>query len=93
MKRNLAAMSLLLFGLSVLLWLMLTIFESTLVGISPMAERLITFVLLALPAVVGAVLGVMSLTRKQGQTWLAVTGTTLNTLFALFILILILFAG
>ena len=93
MRRNLASMSLLLFGFSVLVWLMLTVFESALVGISPMAERLITFVLLAVPAAVGAVLGLMSLARKQGHIWLAVAGTALNTLFALFILILILFAG
>jgi hypothetical protein len=86
-------MSLLLFGLSVLVWLMLTVFESALVGMSPMAERLVTFVLLALPALVGAVLGVMSLERKEGQTWLAVAGITLNTLFALFIFMIILFAG
>jgi len=93
MKMSLAGGSLLLFGLSVILLLALTLFESALTGLSIGTERIITFLLLVLPAGVGAVLGAASLTRKQGRAWLAITGILLNTLFALFHFIIILFAG
>jgi hypothetical protein len=93
MKRNLAGMSLLLFGISVLLLIGLTLSEAELLGMSARAERLMTFGLLVLPAGIGAGLGVMSLMRREGRTWLAAAGILLNTLFALFHLMVILFAG
>jgi len=92
-KRSLATVSLIIFGLSVLFLLVWTMSESALVGMSVIAERVVTFALLVLPAAVGAVLGVMSLLRKEGQKGLAITGILLNTLFAAFHLLLVLFAG
>jgi hypothetical protein len=35
----------------------------------------------------------MSLVRREGRAWLAVTLVALNTLFALFHLLIVLFAG
>ena len=93
MKRSLVTGSLLFFGLSVLLQLALTRFESALVGVSPGVERVITLLLLVVPAVIGAVLGAMSIARHEGQTGRAIAGIALNSLFALFHLFLILFAG
>lgn len=93
MKLSLAAGSLLLFGLAVVLLIILTLFESALLGMSPKTERIISLLGLVLPAVVGAALGVMSLTRREGRAGLAIVGIVLNTLFALFHLMVILFAG
>ena len=81
MKRTLATSSLLLFG------------ESAFVGMSTAAERIATLSMLVLPAGIGAVLGVMSLMHKEGRRGLAITGIVLNSLFALFHLALVLFAG
>jgi hypothetical protein len=85
--------SLILFLLSVVFLSAVTLFESALVGIPTGAERLLTFLLLVLPAGTGSVLGAMSLVRREGRAWLAVTLLVLNTLFALFHLMIILFAG
>lgn len=93
MKLKLAVASLILFGLSVVLWVLLTLFESALAGMSLGMERLITFLLLVLPAAIGVLLGVMSLMRKEGRMWLAIVGIVLNGLFGLFQLLVILFAG
>ena len=93
MKRNFAFGSLLLFGLSILFLLALTVFESALAGVGLGAERMISFLFLVLPAMIGVVLGVMSLVRREGQTGLAITAIILNTIFALFHLLIILFAG
>jgi hypothetical protein len=60
---------------------------------STLAERIVTFALLVLPAGLGAVLGVMSLMRREGQNGLAITGILLNTPFAVFHLLIVLFAG
>jgi hypothetical protein len=90
---NLARASVFLFGLSVLLLVVLTGFESALTGMSPVTERLVTFLLLVLPAAVGAGLGVLSLARAEGRVWTAVAGIVSNTLFALFHLMILLFAG
>jgi hypothetical protein len=60
---------------------------------STSAERIVTFALLVLPAGIGAILGIMSLLYREGRAWLAITGIVLNTLFALFHLALVLFAG
>ena len=92
-KASFAAISLLLFGLSTTFWIVLTLGESMLLGLSPQVERLVTFLLLVLPAGIGVLLGVLSLRRKEGQAWMAGTGILLNLLFALFHLMIILFAG
>jgi hypothetical protein len=44
------------------------------------AERLLTFLFLVLPAGTGCVLAAMSLARRQGRAWLAITLVTLNGL-------------
>ena len=93
MKPGLALGSLFLLALSILFLVALTMFESALVRMAPGAERLVTLSLLVLPAVIGAVLGVLSLVRREGRAGLAITGIVLNTLFALFHLALVLFAG
>lgn len=92
-KRSLAAVSLILFGISIVFLIAWTAFESALVGMAAVAERVVTFSLLVLPAGFGAILGVMSLIQREGRTGLAITGILLNTLFALFHLLLVLFAG
>ena len=93
MKRSLAIVSLLLFGLSILFLFAWTVSESAFVGLSASAERIITFALLVLPAGIGAVLGVMSLIQREGKAGLAITGIVFNTLFALFHLLIVVFAG
>lgn len=93
MRLNYAGGSLLLFGLSILFLLMLTVFESALVGMSVSSERLLTFLALVLVPILGVVLGILSLTGKEGRTWLAMIGIVLNGLFALFHLFVVMFAG
>jgi hypothetical protein len=93
MKRSLAGISLLFFGLSVIFWLALTVFEAALVGTPLGTQRVITFFLLVLPAAIGAVLGLTSLLHKEDRVWMAIASTLLNTLFALFHMMIILFAG
>lgn len=93
MKWSFAAGSLFLLGLSIVLLLVLTVFESTLAGLSLNTERVVTFLLLVLPASLGAVLGALSLRRRERQSWLALSGMLLNAIFALFHLVIILFAG
>jgi hypothetical protein len=93
MKANLAASSLLLFGVSLVFFAGVTAFEGALAGVAPPVERVLTFLLLVLPAGIGAVLGVLSLKRKEGRPWIAATGILLNTLFAVFHLMIVGFAG
>ena len=93
MKRNLATGSLLFFGLSMLLLLGMTEFESALVDMSLGMERVITVLLLVVPAVIGTILGVMSIARNEGRTGRAIAGIILNGLFAIFHLLLTFFAG
>ena len=93
MKPGFARNSMLLFGVSVVLLLLMTLLESALTGMSTGAERLVTFLLLVLPAGTGAVLGVLSLVRGEGRQWLAWMGVMLTGLFALFHLMVVLFAG
>ena len=93
MKLSLAAGSWLLLGVSILFLIALTVFESALLGISPAAERILSLLGLVLPPVIGASLGILSLLRREGRVGLAVTGIVLNSLFALFQLAVILFAG
>lgn len=93
MKRSFATASLIVFGLSVLFVLLWTTAESVFAGVPTIVERIATFALLVLPAGIGAVLGVLGLKHKDAQRWLALTGIVLNTLFAAFHLLLVLFAG
>lgn len=93
MQSGYAKTSILLFGLSILLLIAMTAFESALVGTSLGAQRIITFLTLVLPAAVGLIFGIMSIARKEGRTTLAVTGIILNALFALFHLLILSFAG
>lgn len=93
MQPSYARTSLILLGISILLLIALTAFESALVGISTSLERIITFVALVLPAGAGSVLGGMSLARREGKPGLALAGLVLNALLALFHLAIVLFAG
>ena len=93
MKRSLASISLVLFGLSLVFLVLWTFSESSLAGMSDTTERIATFLLLVLPAGVGAILGGMSLARREGQNGRAIAGMSLNTLFALFHLLILFFAG
>jgi hypothetical protein len=93
MNISLGVKSLSLFLLSVLFLILLTLFESSLTGLSLMAERTISLLLLVLPALLGIVFGIMSLVRKESRRWLGILGILLNGLFAAFHLFLLSFAG
>ena len=93
MKSSLAAKSLMLFGLSIVFLVLLTVFESSLLGISDTIERVISALLLIVPGIAGVVLGVLSIQRKEMKNGIAVTGILLNALFALFFTFVLSFAG
>jgi len=93
MNLKLSTLSILFFLLSLLFLLLLTRFESSLTGLSLTAERIISLLLLVVPALAGIVFGVLSILRKESRRWLGVLGTLLNALFALFHLFLLSFAG
>ena len=93
MKLSLGAKSIALFVLSVLFLLLLTVFESSLAGLSLTAERAISALLLVLPAVIGVVFGILSIIRKEPRPWVAILGILLNALFGLFFIFLLSFAG
>ena len=87
------AKSLALFAVSVLFLILITLFESSLSGMSLTAEKLLSALLLILPGVIGIVLGVLSIIRKEASRWMAILGILLNALFALFQIFVISFAG
>jgi len=93
MNLSLGAKSIFMFGLSVIFLILLTLFESSLLGLSIAAERVISLLLLVLPGIVGIVYGVLSIARKELKLWVAILGISLNALFALFHLLVISFAG
>jgi hypothetical protein len=93
MKFSLAGRSMLLFGLCVVILVVMTRAESALGVMSFTAQRIITFLGFVLPAGVGSVLGVMSLVRREDRPWLATAGIVLNGLFAMFHIMIIIFAG
>lgn len=93
MNSSLAGKSLLLFGLSIVFLVLLTLFESSLLGLSDTAERFLSALLLIVPGIIGIVLGALSLQRKERKTGMAVAGILLNALFALFHLFVLSFAG
>lgn len=85
--------SLILFLLSVVFLVLLTLFESSPTALSMTSERLISFLLLVLPGVIGIVLGLMGIARKESRAWIAYIGVLLNALFALFHVFVLSFAG
>jgi hypothetical protein len=93
MNMSLGAKSLALFGVSVLFLILITLFESSLSGMSLSAEKILSALLLVVPAVLGIVLGVLSINRKETIRWMAILGIILNGLFALFQIFVISFAG
>ena len=93
MKLGLGATSLLLFVLSLVFLLLLTWFEPLLLGLSLTAERIISALLLIVPGSIGVVLGGLSLLRKELPRWVAILGVLLNSLFALFQIFVLSFAG
>jgi hypothetical protein len=93
MKLSLGIKSLSLFLVSALFLILLTLFESSLTGLSLTAERTISLLLLVLPAMIGIVFGIMSIVREESGRWIGILGILLNALFALFHLFLLSFAG
>jgi len=93
MNMSLGAKSLALFAVSMLFLILITLFESSLSGMSLIAEKVFSALLLVLPGAVGIVLGVLGLLRKESGRWMAVLGILLNALFALFQIFVISFAG
>lgn len=93
MKLSLGAASISLFVLSIIFLLLLTLFESSFSGLSPTAERIISTLLLVVPSLLGVILGVLGILRKDGRVWLSVIGLILNALFAVFFSFLLSFAG
>ena len=85
--------SLTLFLLSVVSLGGITLFETAMLGLSLGIERLLTFLLLVLPSGIGAVLAALSLKRRERSAWLGSALLALNALFALFHLMVVLFAG
>jgi hypothetical protein len=93
MKISLGLKSLSLFLVSVLFLVFLTLFETSLSGLSLTAERIISLLLLVLPAMLGIVFGIMSIVRKESRRWIGILGILLNALFAVFHLFVLSFAG
>jgi len=93
MNLSLGAKSIVLFALSVLFLILLTVFESSLSALSLTAERAISVLLLVLPAVLGLVFGIRGISAKEPKPWVAILGVLLNALFALFFIFLLSFAG
>ena len=93
MKISLGAKSLALFVLSILFLVLLTLFESWLSQMSLTGERVISALLLVLPGVIGIVLGVLGVLRRESRIWPAIVGIILNALFVLFQTAVLFFAG
>ena len=91
--KNLGAKSLALFAVSVLFLFLLTLFESSLLSLSITAERILSLLLLLLPAGIGVVLGILGVRAKEDKPWMSVLGIILNALFALFNFFVLSFAG
>lgn len=93
MNISLGAKSLALFAVSILFLILITLFESSLSGMSLTAEKILSWLLLVLPGVIGIVFGVLSIVRKEASRWMSILGILLNALFALFQIFVISFAG
>jgi hypothetical protein len=93
MKRNFASTSILMFILSLAMLWVLTLFESFVSGLTTNMERLVSVLILVLPATVGVGFGVLSLRRKEPKPWIAIAGILLNGAFAIFNILVLSFAG
>ena len=93
MNLNFGMRSIVSFAASILFLVLLTLFEPSLINISLRTERMISFLLLVLPGVIGIVFGVLGIVRKESKRWIAYMGILLNSLFALFHLFVLSFAG
>lgn len=93
MKFSSGVKSMILFILSFVFLLLLTLFETSLAGLSVARERMISLLLLVLPGVIRVVYGVMGLMRKEPKAWVAHIGIVFNVLFVLFHLFILSFAG
>ncbi len=93
MKSNYASTSILMFIISLAMLWILTLFESFLAGLTTAMERLVSALILVLPAAVGVVLGVLSLRREEPKPWVAIAGILLNGAFAIFNILVLAFAG
>lgn len=93
MNLNFGMRSIVSFAASVLFLVLLTLFEPSLINVSLRTERMISFLLLVLPGVIGIVFGVLGIVRKESKRWIAYMGILLNSLFALFHLFVLSFAG
>lgn len=93
MKRNFASTSILMFIISLAMLWVLTLFESFLSGLTTAMERLVSVLILVLPAAVGVVFGILSLRRKEPKPWIAIAGILLNGAFAIFNMLVLAFAG
>ena len=56
-------------------------------------ERLISALILVVPAAIGVVFGILSLRHREPKPWIAVAGILLNGAFALFNVLVLAFAG
>ena len=93
MRLSLSAKSLVLFVISLLLLVLLTLFESSLTDLSPAVERIISVLFFVLPGVIGVVFAVISILRNETRRWMAYLGILLNALFALFHIFVLSFSG
>ena len=93
MKPTYAGISIILLIISVAMLILLTLFEASLSSLPTAVERMVSGLLLVLPAALGVLFGVLSLLRKESNRWLAIPGIVLNSLFALFHISVISFAG
>ena len=93
MRLNFSVLSMTMVLLSVTFLVALTLFESSLISISSVSERIMGFLLLVLPGIIGIVFGVTGIVRKESKIWIAWLGILLNILFALFHTLVLLFAG
>ena len=93
MKPKLASISILLFLISLVMLLSVSLFEIYLSGLTIRVERLVSALVLLLPACAGVVFGGLSLRRREPKPWVAITGMALNGAFAAFNLLVLAFAG
>lgn len=93
MKSNHGTISIVLFIAAIVALVLLTLFESMLLGLSISAERIISFVLLVVPALTGIVFGLLGILKKESRKWIAIIGILLNGLFAIFMIFVLSFAG
>ncbi len=75
-----------------MLWVM-TLLESFLSGLTTGMERLVSALILVVPATVGVVFGILSLRRNEPKPWIAIAGILLNGAFAIFNILVLAFAG